>query len=135
MPGKAFLDTNVVVYAFADNDPRGAVAEDLLGSGGAINVQVLNEFVNVSRRKLGLSWDEIDARLEILAELLDPPAPLTVDVHEHAVSLARAHSIAFYDALIVAAALQSGATTLWTEDMQDGWRVEGLEIRNPFLNA
>jgi predicted nucleic acid-binding protein len=55
MNGKPFLDTNIIVYAFSSNDPRNARAEALLEAGGVINVQVLNEFVNVSRRNQGRS--------------------------------------------------------------------------------
>ena len=50
MSARPFLDTNVLVYAFAANDPRSDRAEALLAAGGVIGVQVLNEFVNVSRR-------------------------------------------------------------------------------------
>ena len=41
----------------------------------------------------------------------------------------------FYDSLVVAAALQAGCTTLYSEDMQDGQRIEGLTIRNPFAET
>ena len=51
MNDKPFLDTNIIVYAFSSNDPRSEKAETLLTAGGIISVQVLNEFVNVSRRK------------------------------------------------------------------------------------
>jgi predicted nucleic acid-binding protein len=48
MNAKAFLDTNIIIYAFSSNDPRRDKAEALLHAGGIISVQVLNEFVNVS---------------------------------------------------------------------------------------
>ena len=51
MSAKPFLDTNIVVYAFASNDPRSEKADAILKAGGAISVQVLNEFVNVLHRK------------------------------------------------------------------------------------
>jgi predicted nucleic acid-binding protein len=53
MPGERFFDTNVLIYAFAVGDRRSARAEALLAEGGVIGVQVLNEFTNVVRRKLG----------------------------------------------------------------------------------
>ena len=59
MNAKAFLDTNIIIYAFSSNDPRRDKAEALLHAGGIISVQVLNEFVNVSRRKIHRDWDEI----------------------------------------------------------------------------
>ena len=64
MNPKPFLDTNILIYAFASNDPRSDRAEALLVAGGVISIQVLNEFVNVSRRKLAREWSEIDGALK-----------------------------------------------------------------------
>ena len=44
MPDRRFFDTNVLVYAFAADDPRSARAEALIADGGVIGIQVLNEF-------------------------------------------------------------------------------------------
>jgi len=132
MPAKPFLDTNVLIYAFSAGDPRSETAEALLGAGGVISVQVLNEFVNVSRRKLARGWAEIDNALEVLRTLLDPPVSLTLALHQAAVAHARDYGFSFYDALIVAAAREAGCRVLYTEDMQDGRTVLGLTIRNPF---
>jgi predicted nucleic acid-binding protein len=51
MPVKAFFDTNVLIYAVAQDDPRSTQAEELQESGGVLSVQILNEFVVVARRK------------------------------------------------------------------------------------
>src|SRR2546427_13224120 len=56
---KAFFDTNVLIYAFAKDDPRTEAAETLLDKGGAVGVQVLNEFVAVAVGKLAMPWDEV----------------------------------------------------------------------------
>jgi predicted nucleic acid-binding protein len=132
MSAKYFLDTNVLIYAFATGDPRKAEAERLLARGGAISVQVLNEFANVSHRKLGLKWDEIARRLEIVKALIDPPAPLTEDLHDAARRIAAARNIAFYDALVVAAALAAKCEVLLSEDFQTGTKFGALEVLNPF---
>ena len=132
MPDKPFLDTNILVYAFSSNDPRSERADSLLKAGGAISVQVLNEFVNVQRRKERREWDEIEDALGILTVLLDPPLSLTVELHQAAISLSRRYGFSIYDALIVAAAQQLGCTTLYTEDLQHGQSIERLTIRNPF---
>jgi predicted nucleic acid-binding protein len=133
MPAKPFLDTNVLIYAFAENDRRSETAEALLAVGGVISIQVLNEFVNVSRRKLAREWAEIESAVEVLRALLDPPIPLTLDLHEVAVAHARDHGFAFHDALIVAAASRAGCGILYTEDMLHGQTIGGLTIRNPFV--
>jgi len=59
MSDKGFLDTNVLIYALAKDDPRRSCAEELLAAGGVISVQVLNEFVSVARRKLQMSWEQV----------------------------------------------------------------------------
>src|ERR1700730_6241681 len=96
---KPFLDTNLIVYAFSLNDPRSEKAEALLAAGGVISVQVLNEFVNVSRRKNLRDWDEIQDALSILKVLLDPPQPVTIELHEAAIVIARDYGYQFYDSL------------------------------------
>jgi len=129
---RAFLDSNVIVYAFSD-DPRNAVAEALLGHGCEISVQVLNEFANVARRKLGFSWAEINDAVEAITTLSRSVHPLDLATHQDAVRLAERHKFSFYDALIVASALRAGCTVLHSKDLQHGLVVEGqLRMENPF---
>ena len=127
-----FLDSNVLVYAFSD-DPRAAAAQALLERGCAISVQGLNEFANVARRKLGKSWEELRGDLAAIREVCRTVVPIGLDTHEAALRLAERHGFAMFDALMVAAALQAGSATLWSEDMQDGMVIDGtLRIANPF---
>jgi predicted nucleic acid-binding protein len=133
MPGERFFDTNVLIYAFAAGDRCSARAESLLAEGGVIGVQVLNEFTNVARRKLGWDWPQVQAALGVITELTGPPLPLTADIHTQAVKLARDSSLPFYDALIVAAAADAGCRALLTEDLQHGRKFSGVTIQNPFL--
>ena len=134
MNAKAFLDANIIIYAFSSNDPRRDKAEALLHAGDIISVQVLNEFVNVSRRKIHRDWDEIQDALTILRALLDPPQPLTIDTHEVAIGVAREYGFGFYDALVVAAALRAGCPMLYSEDLHAGQVIERLTIHNPFVD-
>jgi predicted nucleic acid-binding protein len=55
---RALVDTNVVVYAFS-TDARSAAALALLAQGCDISLQSLNEFANVARRKLRMSWPDV----------------------------------------------------------------------------
>ena len=131
-----FLDTNILVYATLDDeaqDPRSAIAKALISEGGAISIQVLNEFAHVTHRKLKHSWPEISLAIEDFRELLDEPRPLTVATHEAALKIADRDGFSFYDSLIVASALEAGCSTLLSEDMQSGRVVDGLTIRNPFV--
>jgi predicted nucleic acid-binding protein len=132
MKGNPFLDTNILVYAFASNDWRGPKAEAIVGSGGIISVQVLNEFVNTCHHKLKREWREIERALAIIADLLDPPIPLTREVHQAAIGICRHHKLSFYDSLIVAAAASSDCRLLYSEDMQHGQKIGLVTVQNPF---
>ncbi len=132
MNDKPFLDTNVVLYAFRQGDARSEVAQRLLAHGGTLSVQVLNEFVAVTRRKLNKSWEEVRRALNILRVLCPEPVPLTAETHERAMNIAERYGYSIFDSLIIAAAVYSGATTLYSEDMRDGQTIDDLTIRNPF---
>jgi predicted nucleic acid-binding protein len=136
MPGKPFFDTNVLIYAVAENDPRNTRAEELLASGGVLSVQILNEFVSVARRKILMSWSDVLEALDAFRVLCPSPLPLTIAMHEASLKIAERHGYNIYDALVVAAALQAGCTTLYSEDLQDGQIIDQkLTIRNPFLRS
>jgi predicted nucleic acid-binding protein len=132
MNDKPFFDTNVILYAFRRDDTRGQIAETLLGAGGAVSVQVLNEFVAVTRRKFDKSWEEVRHALDILRVFCPGPVALTLETHERAVDIAERYGYSIFDSLVIAAALSAGARTLYSEDMRDGQTIEGLTIRNPF---
>jgi predicted nucleic acid-binding protein len=132
MSAKPFIDTNILIYAFASNDSRSEKAEAILGAGGIVSVQVLNEFVNVSRRKQRRDWDEIREILSVLKALIDPPLPVTMEIHEAAIEIARDRGFHFYDSLIVSAAMQAGCSILYSEDLQHGQSIGHLTVHNPF---
>lgn len=127
-----FLDTNVLVYLASDDPRKADRAGELLARGGTISVQVLNELANVARRRMRLSWDETQAFLDPIRELLTV-RPLTLDTHRAGLALARRYRWSVYDGLIAAAALEAGCKTLWSEDLQHGMKLdEGLRIADPF---
>ena len=131
MPGR-FFDTNVLLYVASGDRAKAERAEKLIGDGGIISVQVLNEVSNVVRRKMGLSWAETRAFLSMLRALL-PVRPLTIEIHETGLALAERYGLSVFDAMIAAAALDADCDTLWSEDMQDGMVLVGrLRIANPF---
>jgi predicted nucleic acid-binding protein len=132
--GKAFFDTNVLVYVVGQNDERTDTAEALLAGGGIISVQVLNELANVSRKKLRMSWEEIDEALAAVRVLCPSPLPLTIDTHDAGRRMAAKYGYSLFDGLIAASAIEAECDTLYSEDLQNGQVIEGrLTIRNPFL--
>jgi len=136
-----FVDTNVLVYAY---DPttteKHECARELVGrlweSGeGTLSVQVLQEFFWTVTRKVPRPLATATA-IEILQELSawDVYGPVAEDVIR-AAELAARRRIAFWDAMIVHAAISAGSTILWSEDLAAGSRFDSVEIRNPFARA
>lgn len=140
LPGQFFIDTNVLVYTFDDTAPkkrdaaRKIVAEGLRSGRGVISTQVMQEFLNVALRKFTPPMTTSDAR-RYLHKVLLPMCQHypSAQFYDSATLLIDQHSLSFYDALIVAAALETECATLLSEDMQDGLLVRGLRITNPFV--
>lgn len=133
MKGKAFFDTNVLIYAAIKDDPRSERAEQLLVVEGVISVQVLNEFVSVARGKFQMPWKAVKAALLWIRFLCPNVVPIEIETHEAAVRIAERYGYRIYDALIVASALEAKCEVLYSEDMQDGQVLERrMRIRNPF---
>lgn len=128
----ASLDSNVVIY-LADADPwKAARSKALVGEGGWISAQVMNEVAAVARRKMRLSWPDVHEMLALVRSFFIIE-PLTLATHEQALFVAERYKLDVYDSAVVASALLAGCDTLWSEDMHDGLVVEGtLTIRNPY---
>ena len=128
----AFFDTNVLLYLISSDRRKADRAEELVAQGGTISVQVLNEMTHVMRRKAGMGWDAVRDILATLRGVLDV-VPMDEDTQAQGIDLAQRHGFSVWDAMIVAAAQQSGAAVLWSEDMDGGLTLaSGLAIRNPF---
>lgn len=133
MPASAFFDTTVLVYILKEGDKKSEIADQLLAAGGVLSVQVLNEFAHVARRKLGMSWEEIEEALANIRGLCSPPAPLTIETHATALKIAKRYGFQIYDSLVLASALETQCSILYSEDRQHGQKIESLTIHNPFL--
>lgn len=129
----AFFDSSVLVYAFS-TDIRRQIALTTIADGGIISAQVLNEFTNVLRKKQKQDWPAIEAAVQSIRFRFPDIMPLTADTHAAALALARDHTFAFYDALIIAAAIEAGCDILYSEDLQHDRTIGGLSIVNPFLD-
>jgi predicted nucleic acid-binding protein len=129
---KPFFDTNVLYYLLSADEAKANRAEELLAGGGTISVQVLNEFAAVASRKLGMPWSEIRDALSPIRAVCEI-APVSLATHDRALDIAERCGFSFYDATIVASALEAGCDTLHSEDPQDGQVIEKqLTLRNPF---
>jgi predicted nucleic acid-binding protein len=132
---RAFFDTNVLIYAFAADDPRSEIATALLAGRGVVSVQTLNEFVSVAVRKLGMPWKDVLAALGAIRHLCPSPVPLSVKTHDLALRIVKRHGYHIYDSLVIAAALEGKCGILFSEDLRDGQAIESLTIRNPFVDV
>lgn len=136
---RSLLDTNVLVYADAADDPvkqRRAIEliTSLRASGEAVlSTQVLQEYTNVALRKLRLPLTLIRERLAFYRRF--DVVPASADLIAGALDLHVLHSLSFYDALIVQSASVSGCQRLLSEDMQHGVVLAGVQIENPFKSA
>ena len=131
-----FIDTNVLVY-FVDgrNQAKQSIARtviaDAIGNPEYVmSLQVLNEFANVSLKKLGMTEDEVRQYIEAFQHMriVFPQSGWTV----RALEIRKQYGLQFYDSLLLAAAEASGCDEFWTEDLNDGQMYCGIKAVNPF---
>jgi predicted nucleic acid-binding protein len=134
-PKTYFLDSNIWIYAFANNqDPRKqAIAATLIDSPGVIiSTQVINEVSVNLIKKSAFTEAQIEALIDSFyqgSQVIEFDRALL----RLASDLRTRYSISYWDSLIIASALTSGTTTIYTEDMQNGLVVnQQLPIINPF---
>jgi len=136
MNGRSFLDTNVLVYTDDQDSPKKqrralqVFEECWQRRNGVVSTQVLQEYFVTATRKLGVAPDVARRKTEIFGSL-DLVVPGIDDILG-AIDMHRLHGLSFWDALVVRAALVSGCTRLFSEDLQSMRRFDGLEVVNPF---
>ena len=140
MSDRTFVDTNVLIYAHdMDAKTKHVAAKQVLQElwnerAGVLSTQVLQEFyVNVTR-KISRPLSKESARL-----VVNTYSAWCIDTTPAEVSSAfqiedEAH-IGFWDALIMASAIKSGATRLLSEDLNAGQTIAGVKIENPFARV
>jgi predicted nucleic acid-binding protein len=99
-----------------------------------ISYQVVQEFMNVSLRQFQVSMTATELELYFFKVLLPMMTiPSSSGLFLEALRLKTTDQIAWYDSLIIAAAIQGGCKVLYSEDMQHGRRFGDLVIQNPFV--
>ena len=140
MSGKQFVDTNILIYAHdLDAGTKHERAAELLralwkSGGGVVSIQVLQEmYVNVTR-KIPQPLSLAAARgLVNLYRVWQVEVP-SVETLLHASEIQDRNQLSFWDAMIVATAVEGGAEVLLSEDLNHGQMVEGVQIANPFAH-
>ena len=133
MSGPAFFDSNVLIYAFTQAGEKTDRARHVLSFGGAVSVQALNETANTLRRKFNVAWPRIGQIIDAIVDSCPSPSPLSLETHRAALRISERYGYSVYDGMIVASAIESGCTLLYTEDLQHGQVMDGVLIENPFL--
>jgi len=139
--GRAFVDSNVLLYAHDANETEKqpiarALLEDLWASrSGAISTQVLQEFYVVATRKFKPPMPRSEAREIVALYAVWPVVRIDVGLILDATALEERSQLSFWDALIVEAARRAGAVRLVSEDLQGGRQIAGIAIENPFDSA
>lgn len=137
MTDVAFFDTNVFLYADDARDPlKQAKAVELVTAHQldrtlVISLQVLQEYYNGATRKLGVDSALAQQKVEIMSRNMvmrftEQDVIASIEFH-------RLNQVSFWDAMIVHAARQSGASVLYSEDLQHGSVLGGVRVVNPFI--
>ena len=131
------FDTNVLVYATASISnvkvirARDLVARAMRAASSVLLLQTLAEFSNVAIRKARIPVEDIRRTIDAWRAVLPVQAADDSDLLV-ALEAVRAHRLAFWDAMLWASAQRAGVRHLLTEDMQDGFTLQGVTFINPF---
>ena len=135
MRSRVFFDSNVLIYAYTQDAAKTLRAQEVFSFGGVVSIQCLNETANTLCRTFKTPWPRIAQIIEAILQRCPDPQPVSLETHRSALRICERYGFSVYDGLIIAAALESRCTTLYTEDLQHGQTIEGLRIVNPFKEA
>jgi len=136
MAGRGFIDTNVLVYAEASDEPLKQQAALTLikrlyeNNEGVLSTQVLQEYCNVALKKLRLSSTHIRAQLDLYEQF--EVVQVTPAIIRAGLDLQQIRSVSFFDSIVLASAHAAGCNVIWSEDMNTGEVINGMQITNPF---
>ena len=139
MSGRFFLDTNVFVYTFDASAPAKAkratsLIRQAVDTGeGVVSYQVVQEFFNVALRKFPQPLSAAEAE-QFFVTVFRPLLAVhsSNGLYLEGLRITGRYRLRWFDALMVAAALESQCGVLYSEDLQHGQKVEGLRVEDPF---
>jgi predicted nucleic acid-binding protein len=133
MSDKIFVDTNILVYSVSnDKDKKGIAENILLNFDVVISPQVIGEFVAVTIRKKILDSSKVVVYAKNFMQVLNVTV-ITARTVSLALDIMTKYKYSYWDSLILSAALENSCSFLYSEDLQDGQKVENtLIIQNPF---
>ena len=136
MTDKAFLDSNILIYLYSEDEPqKQSIAEGIFDNSECIiSTQTLNEFCNVCTKKLKKPISEV---IEALNKIKEYSILKFIDdkIIEQALFLHDKYFYSYFDSLMLSSALKSSCDIIYSEDMQHRQVIEkSLIIINPFVN-
>lgn len=134
MSDRIFLDSNILVYAYSDSEPeKRIIARKLVSENQTfISTQVLQELVNVLTKKFKISYAVAITAVQEYSKNSNLYINTETTIIK-ACTIASRYGFSFYDSLIIASAIESNCSILYSEDLQDGQMIEGkVTIINPF---
>jgi predicted nucleic acid-binding protein len=139
MSAKTFVDTNILVYAHdLDAGPKNSIAREIVAGlwetrSGILSTQVLQEYFVAITKKVPNPLNVAQARRSVRNYCAWEVVVNDSQIILQATEIQEAHTLSFWDALIVSAAFAGNAETILTEDLNHGQRIEGILIRSPFV--
>lgn len=135
MRDKAFLDTNILIYLYTEDDKnkRDAVRNILDDYNCVTSLQTLNEVSNVLFKKFSLNSIQIKNHLNNVEMVCSDIIPVHRYTIDKALELKEHYGYSYFDCLMLASAIESNCQIIFTEDMSNGQIIENvLTIANPF---
>lgn len=135
MPGRVFLDANILVYAQdAGSTRKQRKSREIIAAlgesgDGVISTQVMQEFFVTATRKIGVPPLVAKALLKTFGvfEIVQVSPPLI----QEAVDCSILNQLSFWDSLILAAAASAGCAMVYSEDLNPGQAILGVKVQNP----
>ena len=135
MNARVFFDSNVLIYAYStdDSSKQNHIQTIAETHYTVISTQTINEFINVMKKKKGLSYAQIMGALTQIYQNFAVEVVNQTTI-EKAVAIAMRYSYSYFDSLMIAAALMSSCSVLYSEDMHHQHVIENMTIINPFTS-
>ena len=130
-----FIDTNVLIYAYSSDEvEKNETVSRLIVEQQkiVISTQVINEFINVMRKKRAVPIEDLQGVVRELASIFTISL-VTVETIKRALAISQSFKYSYFDSLIIASAIESSCSVLYSEDMHHKHMVsKELIILNPF---
>ena len=138
MNDRIFLDTNIIIYLYSEDesDKRDASCKFVNSADCITSIQVMNEASNIWFKKYNLSKVEIIKYLDEIELLCNEIMPVQRKTINQAIDIKDRYGYSLYDCLMLASAIEANCSMILTEDMKNGQIINGtLKIANPFNSA